>query len=114
MAVCQLKYHLLLDFFSLLYSASGVQTAQRVPVLAVQSAVHLNTTAGSTRERSSSPATARRQAVRPPIAPSAPLLENACGLANLSAQVPAIKLKSLEETVNFHSFLKKMSLYNRW
>lgn len=87
-------------FFSLHCSASGAQTAQREPVLAAQSAARPSTTVGSTRGRSSSPATALRPAARPPTAPSAPPQENACGRDSLSAQVNS---KCLEDTLNFIS-----------
>lgn len=87
-------------FFSLLCSASGAQTAQREPVLAAQSAAHLSMTVGSTRGRSSSPATALRPAARPQTAPSAPPQENACGRDSLSAQV---NLKSVADMLNFIS-----------
>lgn len=62
-------------------------------------------TVGSTRERFSCLATAPRPAVRPLTAPSALLLENACGLANSSAQVQEIVLMSFGELVNFFPFL---------
>lgn len=71
----------------LLYSVSGAQTAQKVLVLAALSVVHLNTTAGSTRERFSCPATALRRAVRLLTAPNVLLLENACGLGSSNVQV---------------------------
>lgn len=64
-------------------------------VLTAQSAARPSTTAESTRERSFSPATALRPAARPPTAPSAPPLENACGLDSLSAQVNLKGLNSI-------------------
>lgn len=94
---------LFIEFPSLLCSVSGAQTVQRAPVSAALLAVRLNMTVGSTRERSSCPATAQRPAVRLLTAPSALLPENACGLASSSAQVWARVLRSLGEIHNFRS-----------
>lgn len=107
--VRQLKY-LLIEFPSLLCSVSGAQTVQKAPVSAALLAVRLNMTVGSTRERSSCPATAQRPAVRLLTAPSALLPENACGLASSSAQVRARVLQSLGE---IHNFLKGLFIYFR-
>lgn len=95
------------EFPSPFSSASGAQTVQRAPVSAALLAVHLNMTVASTRERFSSPATAQRPAVRPLTAPSALRLENACGLANSSAQVCALVLR---RNFRFRTFMFSQSV----
>lgn len=105
--IWQLK-RLLYRIPSHLYSASGAQTVPKVHASAALLAAHLNMTAGSTRERSSSPVTALRPVVRHLTAQSVLHLESACGRASSSAQVLPLFLR----TVCISSLFRNLALRN--